>query len=207
MSFKINVYIGLVWLFTISGILGIISTASDWFLALTPLYLFLNFLIILLCLKDQTVRVLKGISIPFILGFITEALGVNFGLVYGSYTYGENLGLKIFEVPLIICLNWCLLTIVSADVGKFVTRNKGLRILCGALLMILLDFLIEISAPRFDFWVFKDGIVPLTNYFGWFLVASISHWWYQSFKINTNSKISCHVITCLFVFFSIFIFW
>lgn len=206
MSFKIKVYIGLVWLFTISGILGIISTASSRFLALTPLYLSLNFLIILLCVKDQSVRVLKGISIPFILGFITEVLGVNLGLVYGSYTYGENLGLKIFEVPLIICLNWCLLTIVSADVGKLITRNKGLRILSGALLMILLDFLIEISAPRFDFWVFKDGIVPLKNYVGWFLVASISHWWYQSFKINTNSKISYQIMTCLFLFFSIFIF-
>ena len=206
MSFKIKVYIGLVWLFTISGILGIISTASSRFLALTPLYLSLNFLIILLCVKDQSIRVLKGISIPFILGFITEVLGVNLGLVFGSYTYGENLGLKIFEVPLIICLNWCLLTIVSADVGKLITRNKGLRILSGALLMILLDFLIEISAPRFDFWVFKDGIVPMKNYVGWFLVAFISHWWYQSFKINTNSKISCHIITCLFLFFSIFIF-
>lgn len=206
MSFKIKVYIGLVWLFTISGILGVISTASSRFLALTPLYLSLNFLIILLCVKDQSVRVLKGISIPFILGFITEVLGVNFGLVYGSYSYGENLGLKIFEVPLIICLNWCLLTIVSADVGKLITRNKGLRILSGALLMILLDFLIEISAPRFDFWVFKDGIVPLKNYVGWFLVASISHWWYQSFKINTNSKISYQIMTCLFLFFSIFIF-
>ena len=108
-SFKINVYIGIVWLFTISGILGVISTASNWFLALTPLYLFLNFLIILICLKDQRVRFLKGISVPFILGFITEVLGVNFGLVYGSYTYGENLGLKIFEVPLIICLNWSYL--------------------------------------------------------------------------------------------------
>ena len=207
MSFKINVYIGLVWLFTISGILGIISTASNWFLALTPLYLFLNFLIILLCLKDQKVRILKGISVPFILGFITEVLGVNFGLIYGSYTYGENLGLKIFEVPLIICFNWCLLTIVSADVGKLITQNKDARIFSGALLMILLDVLIEISAPRFDFWLFKDGIVPHTNYFGWFIVSSISHWWYQSFEIITNSKISCHVITCLFVFFSIFIFW
>ena len=206
MSFKINVYIGLVWLFAISGILGIISTASRWFLALTPLYLSLNFLIILLCLKDHPIRVLKAISIPFILGFITEVLGVNFGLIYGSYTYGENLGLKIFEVPLIICLNWCLLTIVSADVGKLITRNKGSRILIGALLMVLLDVLLEISAPRFDFWVFKDGIVPLSNYFGWFLVASISHWWYQSFKISTNSKISCHIITSLFVFFFIFLF-
>jgi len=207
MNSKTFVCIGLVWLFTISGILGIISSASSWFLALTPLYLGFNFLVILLCLKDQKIRVLKAISIPFILGFITEVLGVNFGLIYGSYTYGENLGLKIFDVPLIICLNWCLLTIVSADVGKLITQNKDARIFSGALLMILLDVLIEISAPRFDFWLFKDGIVPLTNYFGWFIVASISHWWYQSFKINTNSKISCHVITCLFVFFSIFIFW
>ena len=206
MNNKLNVYTGLVWLFTISGILGIISTASAWFLALTPLYLSLNFLIILICLKDQPTRVLKAISIPFILGFITEVLGVNFNLIYGSYTYGENLGLKIFGVPLIICLNWCLLTIVSADVGKLISRNKGISIFIGALLMILLDVLIEISAPRFDFWVFKDGIVPLKNYFGWFIVASISNWWYQSFKIGTNSKISCHIITCIFVFFSIFLF-
>ena len=175
MSFKTYVCIGLVWLFTISGILGIISSASSWFLALTPLYLGFNFLVILLCLKDQKNRVLKAISIPFILGFITEVLGVNFGLIYGSYAYGENLGLKIFDVPLIICLNWCLLTIVSADVGKLISQNKDARIFFGALLMILLDVLIEISAPRFDFWLFKDGIVPLTNYFGWFIVASISH--------------------------------
>jgi len=127
-------------------------------------------------------------------------------LIYGSYTYGENLGLKILGVPLVICLNWCLLTIVSADIAKFIAPNKVTRILIGALLMTILDVIIEISAPRFDFWVFKDGIVPLKNYFGWFLVASISHWWYQSFKINTNSKISCHIITCLFLFFSIFIF-
>ena len=206
MSFKINVYIGLVWLFTISGILGIISTANRWFLALTPLYLSLNFLVILLCLKEQPIKVIKAISIPFILGFITEVLGVNFGLIYGSYSYGENLGLKIFHVPLIICLNWCLLTIVSADVGKLITRKKGSRILTGALLMILLDVLMEISAPRFDFWVFKDGIVPLTNYIGWFIVASISHWWYQSFNITTNSIISFHITICLFVFFSIFLF-
>ena len=206
MNFKITIYSGLIWLFTISGILGIISSASEWFLALTPLYLSLNLIIILLCIKDSPIRILKAISIPFFIGFVTEVLGVNFGLIYGSYTYGENLGLETFGVPLIICLNWSLLTIVSADVGKFIIQNKYIRILIGALVMTLLDVLIEISAPRFDFWIFKDGIVPLKNYFGWFLVSSISNWWYQSFKIDTNSKISFHVITCLFLFFSIFLF-
>ena len=88
MNIKTNVYLGLVWLFTISGILGVISTASAWFLALTPLYLSLNFLMILLSLKENPIRLLKAISIPIFLGFITEVLGVNFDLIYGSYTYG-----------------------------------------------------------------------------------------------------------------------
>ena len=167
MNIKIKLYIGLVWLSTISGVLGIISSASASFLALTPLYLYLNFLIVLLCLKEKLVIFIKAISIPILLGFITEVLGVNFDLIYGSYTYGENLGLKIFEVPLVICLNWCLLTIVSADVAKLITLNKVRRIMIGALIMLLLDFIIEISAPRFDFWVFEDGIVPIQNYFAW----------------------------------------
>jgi len=206
MSFKVNVYVGLIWLLTISGVLGIISTASSWFLALTPLYLSLNFLFVLLCIKDHTIRFLKAISVPLILGFVSEVLGANFGLFYGSYTYGENLGLKLFGVPLIICLNWCLLTIVSADVAKLINGNKVARIFTGALLMTLLDVIIEVSAPRFEFWEFKEKVVPLSNYSGWFIVSSISNWWYQSIKISTNSKISYHIITCLFVFFSIFLF-
>jgi len=206
MNIKIKLYIGLIWLSTISGIFGIISSASASFLALTPLYLYLNFLIVLLCLKVKLVIFLKAISIPILLGFITEVLGVNFDLIYGSYIYGENLGLKILGVPLVICLNWCLLTIVSADVAKLITLNKVKRILIGALIMVFLDFLIEISAPRFDFWVFKDGIVPIQNYFAWLVVSAIAHLWYQSFKIDTNSKISFHIISCLFVFFTVFIF-
>lgn len=205
MNIKIRLYIGLVWLSTISGILGIMSSASASFLALTPFYLSLNFLIVLLSSKDKPKRILLAISIPIFLGFFTEVLGVNFDLIYGSYKYGENLGLKIFGVPLVICLNWCLLTIISADVAKLTIQNKGIRILIGVLLMVLLDLLIEISAPKFDFWVFKNEIVPLQNYFAWFIVSSLAHWWYQSFEIDTNSKVSCHIITCLFVFFLFFL--
>ena len=36
----------------------------------------------------------------------------------------ENLGLKIYGVPLVICINWSLLTIVSADIAKLITQNK-----------------------------------------------------------------------------------
>lgn len=205
MHMKTNIYIGILWLFTISGILGILSSFSAWFLALTPLNLSVSFLIVISSLTGQPYKVIQAISIPLILGFITEVMGVNFDLIYGSYAYGENLGPKLLGVPFVICINWCLLTMVTADVAKRVVQNKSLRILIGGLLMMFLDVLIEVSAPRFDFWVFKDGIVPLQNYIAWFIVANIAHWWYQSFSIDTNSKISCHIMICMFVFFSIFL--
>ena len=39
-----------------------------------------------------------ALLIPFLLGFITEAFGVNYGLIFGDYSYGENLGFK-FKKP------------------------------------------------------------------------------------------------------------
>ena len=72
--------------------------------------------------------------------------------------------------------------------------------------MVLLDCLIEISAPRFDFWMFEDEIAPLQNYYAWFIVSSIAHWWYQSFEIKTNSKISSsynHLFISIFLCFFI----
>ena len=202
---KTNIYIVILWLFTISGILGILSSFSAYFLNLTTVNLSVNFLIVIFSLKGKSYKVIQAISIPLILGFVTEVLGVNFDLIYGSYTYGDNLGPKLLGVPFIICINWCLLTMVTADVAKRVVKNKCLRILIGGFLMMFLDVLIEISAPRFDFWEFKDGIVPLQNYIAWLIVACLAHWWYQSFKINTNSKISSHVLVCMIVFFSIFL--
>ena len=205
MQLKTKLYIGVLWLFTVSGILGILSPAQDWFLALTPLNLSISFLIILLNTKAMNRNALWAFSIPFVLGFVTEALGVNYGLLFGSYAYGENLGPKILGVPFMICINWCMLTIVTADLAHFFTKNKWLKIFLGASFMTLLDVVIEVSAPRFDFWEFENGIVPLQNYIAWLVIASLAHFGYQSFKVETHSKISLHVLASIFVFFAIFL--
>ena len=49
---KIAISIGLLWLFTISGILGILSQHQNWFLSLTPLNLLLTALIVLCNIKN-----------------------------------------------------------------------------------------------------------------------------------------------------------
>ena len=204
---KIKLSVFTIWLFTISGIFGVLSNYEEWFLSLTPLSLLLSFLMILWHMEKLKPKIIYALSIPFFLGFITEALGVNFGLIFGNYVYGENLGFKIFGVPLMICINWTLLTVATADVARTFSKNLIIASLLGALLMTSLDLILEVSAPRFDFWEFEDGVVPLQNYIGWLVTAFVAHLGYQSFKIKTNNYISWNVLISIIVFFAVFLFF
>lgn len=198
----------LIWLFSISGIIGFLTPEyTDWFLSMTPFNLLLTFVIILVNIEKFKIQILIAVAIPFLLGFITEGLGVNYGLIFGSYAYGENLGIKFWGVPLMICVNWALLTMASADVAKLFAKNIVVTSLIGAAIMTGLDVVLEVSAPRFDYWEFENGIVPLQNYLGWFATAFVAHLGYQSFKIETNKVISLNVLISIVVFFTVFLFF
>ncbi|MCA0132346.1 carotenoid biosynthesis protein [Winogradskyella alexanderae] len=198
----------LIWLFSISGIIGILSPEySGWFLSMTPFNLLLTFVILLVNIQEYKWQIPVAIAIPFFLGFITEALGVNFGLIFGNYAYGENLGYKIFGVPIMICFNWALLTMATADIASYLSKNIVLASLVGAGLMTGLDFIIEVSAPRFDYWEFENGHVPLQNYIGWLCTAFIAHYGYQYFKVKTHKGISFHVYISIVLFFTVFLFF
>ena len=205
-NFKIRISIFIIWLFAISGIIGVSSSAQDWFLSMTPLNLLLSLAMVLWHIKNYNYKVILALAIPFFIGFIAEGLGVNFGLIFGTYVYGENLGFKVFGVPLMICINWTLLTATTADVSKYFSKNIVISALVGAALMTGLDVIVEVSAPRFDFWEFENGIVPIKNYIGWFVTAFIAHLGYQSFKVETNRVISWHVLVSIIIFFSVFLF-
>ncbi|WP_422105089.1 carotenoid biosynthesis protein [Winogradskyella sp.] len=206
-TLKLRVSIFVIWLFAISGIFGVLSEYQNWFLSLTPLNLLLSFIFVLWHVDTINIKLVYALAIPFFLGFITEALGVNYGLIFGSYVYGENLGYKVAGVPLMICVNWALLTMITADIAKLVSKNLFWSALIGAALMTGLDLILEVSAPRFDFWEFENGDVPLQNYLGWLVTAFVAHLGYQSFKIKTNKTISIHVFISIVVFFTVFLFF
>lgn len=196
----------LIWLVNVSGVFGILSEDySDWFLEATPLNLILSFSILLVNLKAYHKTYIIAFLIPIIIGFIAEALGVNFGLIFGNYAYGNNLGPKLLGVPLTICLNWALLTAITADIAKLMSKSIVITSLIGAVLMTLLDMLIEVSAPRFDYWEFEGGIVPVQNYIGWLITAFIAQLGFQYFKVKTNKTISWHLWISIVLFFTIFL--
>jgi putative membrane protein len=206
-KYKVYITIFIIWLFNISGIFGILSSHQDWFLGLTPLNLMVYFFAILFNLETISTRFFIAFSIPFFIGFITEFLGVNFGWFFGNYEYGENLGAKIGGVPIMICINWGVLTVITADVSQIITKNTISRFLIGGFLMMLLDIIIEVVAPRFDFWEFENGIVPLKNYLAWFVIAAIAHFFYNLFDIKTNKKVSLNIFIAILIFFSTFLFF
>ncbi len=206
-KFKFVFSIFLIWLFNISGIFGILSDDSEWFLEMTPLNLMLYLVFIVVNVEKLDIKFFYAFLIPFFIGFITEFLGVNYGLIFGTYEYGENLGYKVGGVPVMICVNWAVLTFITADISRYIHKSIWIRSFIGGLLMMLLDLAIEVSAPRFDFWEFENEVVPIQNYVGWLVISFIAHVLFQRFEIKTNKQISVQIFIAISVFFLTFLFF
>jgi putative membrane protein len=103
--------------------------------------------------------------------FIIEYLGTVTGKIFGEYKYGENLGPKFMQVPLVIGLNWALLMYCSLNF--FIRYNKIIAIVASSVLMVILDFFMEQSASKFDFWHWKDDVIPVKNSLAWFAISLV----------------------------------
>ncbi len=157
---SVNMSIFIVWLFHITAMLGVTLGYQDWFVSKTPINLFLIFLLLLWNFPKKSLRLGIAIGVFFIVGMLFEWLGVHYGLFFGNYTYGNNLGPKFFGVPWFIGVNWAVLTIVSASIASSLFESKIARVFLGAGLMMFLDFFLEQSAPIFDFWIFENRAMP-----------------------------------------------
>tara|TARA_B100000767_G_scaffold113854_1_gene108640 strand:- start:8557 stop:9216 length:660 start_codon:yes stop_codon:yes gene_type:complete len=194
--------ISVIWLFHVSGIIGILYGNSQWFVEATPINLSLS-LFLLILVSWKTPGFIKTATLCFVLGMVAEILGVNFGYIFGSYEYGEGLGWKIFGVPLLIGANWIIVTVCSAAIASHINKNMVARIIIGLGLMLLLDFVIEPIAPILDFWEFEGGIAPTQNYIGWFLVALPLQFFYHYWRVEIKHWFGHNLFLLQLLFFMI----
>jgi putative membrane protein len=191
-----------VWLINISGFFGILSDQKEFFLSSSPYVLTLT-LFLLIVNNSINKKFLIRLFLIFLLGFTVEILGVNFSIFFGEYRYGNNLGIKIFDVPIVIGFNWVLLIILTGNFAhKIFPKSIMLRVLNGSIMMILLDLLIEISAPKLDYWEFAVNPVPLSNYLWWFIFSILFHFIYQS-NIKKEYVVSTNILVIHFLFFGL----
>lgn len=156
------------------GLVGLsIDSTQSLFQALVPFTLLFSLYFLWLFHEGTNPRLYITALAIYILGFLVESAGVNTGAVFGSYIYGKTLGVKLWNTPLMIGVNWLLLIYSCwALTGSF-TTNRWLRYLAGSVLMVLYDIALEPVAIRLDMWNWYGEQVPLQNYIGWFLTSFI----------------------------------
>ena len=192
-------------LFHLVGLAGCaIPATRQLFLSIVPFHLLLMLAVIISGHYKLNSSFGVFILIVFWLGYIAEWIGVHKAWLFGSYAYGQTLGIKLSGIPLMIGVNWFLLTYATGVITQR-TRLKSafFRILTGAALMVLLDLLIEPVAIKFDYWHWNSGIIPFQNYACWFLVSAVMLYVFELFSFKKQSIAAPVLLITQFIFFGL----
>lgn len=185
------------------GILGMsIPFTFPVFLKLIPLAIIISTGILpLFHVAKDRIKPIIVFSAIYVLSFAVEAVGVNTGRIFGSYEYGDSLGIKIFGTPIIIGLNWVLLVYLSSSVLEKARMHAILKVVVASIIMLFYDVILEQLAPVLDMWHWEADVVPLQNYIAWFIIALIFNSMIKIFGIKTSNKLAWVILICQIVFF------
>jgi bisanhydrobacterioruberin hydratase len=113
-------------------------------------------------------------------GYTIEAIGVTTSFLYGSFYYGDALGPKALGlVPYLLPVSYAPLVIGAVAASwSSEPRSRALWILRSALLLTLMDGVLDPGAASLGFWAWPEGGayygVPLSNYAGWLLSGALA---------------------------------
>lgn len=195
----------LLCIFFTVGISGFLyPPTSSLLITLIPFVLLGNFLIVLLF--DQTVCTAKHyivFALIFLFGLGIEIIGVSTKTIFGNYTYGNGLGIKVLHTPLLIGLNWLFLIYTTRLLFQSLRIPEFAKIIAASISMLIYDFFLEHSAPKMDMWYWKDSIIPLQNYVSWFIISVMLHSFISLAHIHITNKIAKTILFIQFIFFVI----
>ena len=202
LDFNKKVSIIMIWLFHLSGLIGLLYIDKNLFASLTPLNLFISTTLLFVNQTNATRMKFFIVFVIFFVGMIAEILGVQYGLIFGNYQYGNNLGLKLLGVPILIGFNWVVLTVICGSISsKIFKKSKVLSVILGITLMLLIDITLEPIAPVLDYWEFSGSKAPLQNYIGWGITSLITQTLYQYFYKTKEFIFSINLFIAQFLFF------
>ena len=217
---KIQISTFLAILFHLSGVIGILfSPYSEWFIHNTPLNLLL--MTILLIWNQQKInwQFILFFACCFLVGMVSEMIGVSTGILFGTYSYGKILGFKIAGVPLLIGLNWFVLVYscivlmeqihewvnhkyAAADIPLMPERLVNISIIIdGALLATFFDWIMEPAAVKLGFWQWESASIPTFNYTCWFIISALLIWVSRKFKFSKRNDFAVHLLMTQTLFF------
>jgi putative membrane protein len=192
-------------LFHLVGFLGFFFGYKELFTSLIPFHLLL--MLVLLVWSYESFNSRFALLI-YCLGFGIEFLGVHTGIIFGSYKYGDALGFKLANIPLLIGVNWVLLIFAAGSAIQYVPiKSDVLKAVLAAALLVVLDIFIEPVAIRFDYWYWASATVPLQNYVAWFVFSFGCFWLFFNQKKSTKSFVAVTLLLAQFLFFMALNYW
>ena len=188
----------------IAGVIGLnINATAELFKFLTPFNLVASLGILLYFHNDWNRTFIIFAIITFLTGYLIEVIGVKTGLIFGHYQYDRTLGFEILEVPPVIGVNWLLLVYCVGSSFCRVNQPLYIKVVYGALLMTMFDFLVEPIAIHLEMWSWFGLFPPVQNYVGWFLVSAFLLTLFHWLPFRKDNKIALWLLILQISFFGI----
>lgn len=185
------------------GVAGVaIPVTQAVFVRMIPVALLMSFVAILLFHRSLNSQNTRFVFFTIILvSYLVEVIGANSHFIFGNYIYGNGLGIKLFNTPLVIGINWAMLVYCSASILERLRLPVGVQIFFSSVLIVLYDIVLESVAPFLDMWYWNENSVPLQHYLIWFVIALVFHGLVKWKKVKTENPLAPAIFICQFLFF------
>jgi putative membrane protein len=203
-EFKVRL---LIIIFYTTGVAGFaIPATRELFLKLTPLALVLSMAVILFFHNQAYDKKTIIFFAAVVAGtWAIETIGVHTGAIFGTYSYGPGLGIKLYGVPLLIGINWLFLTYCTSAIAGHLPFNPLIKVVLSSLMMVIYDLILEVVAPFLSMWNFDGGMPPFRNYAAWFTLSLLIHILLKISGIKTENRLAPLIIMAQAVFFILLI--
>lgn len=190
---QLKIQINIAVFYLIGIVLHMVPFTQNLMKTMTPFVLFiLGTLTLLMSRKLHLVHFRVWLISCFFITLILEMIGVATGKIFGDYYYGNVLGFQLLGVPVVIGLNWVLVILGLLNIIRNYIKNFFWGSLITALACVIFDYLMEPVAVWLGYWVWEKDIIPIQNYFSWFIIAFIFSIFYYKTNIREIEK-SNHV--------------
>lgn len=220
-SSKYQIATAIAILFHCIGLAGLLFFDTAFFIQSTPFNLLLSFSLLVWTQQIKNTAFFLFMAIVFAVGFFSEVAGVNTGILFGNYSYGNVLGVQWLKVPLLIAINWFIIiyccgistqTLLLKVINKVATDSKqppmilkAMSVIAdGATLAVIFDWLMEPVAIKLGFWAWHaDGSIPLYNYICWFVISMLLLTIFHFCQFNKKNKFAVNLLLIQAMFFLI----
>lgn len=199
----------LIAIFYTVGLIGfLIPSLTPLFLKLVPFHLLLMVILLIVSHRQKNKEFKLFLLVAYLAGYLIEVIGVNTGYIFGSYQYGQTLGVKLAAVPLMIGVNWVIMIYsTGVTISYLKIQNHVVRALIGAFFLVFMDILIEPVAIRFDYWGWADLNIPFQNYVAWFIFSFCMMLFFFARKFRKKNPAAIVLLISQLIFFAALNFW